>query len=126
MRCDLPLLASSGCTFDHIAEREVLGDTAETAGTPASKIVLYAPLDRLTKQSPRLPAGSRYDAHPGAFLLSVLGAIATTQRLYDSDNLATLLKPSGNERLVYEVGDDRSSGYENVRTWNEHIVKQRG
>src|SRR5438552_3982807 len=76
----------------HAAERLARRDSPEASGSPASKVVLDASIDRLSKHQPRLPHRARHHAHIAELHVSCFRTIATPHRHHHADDLASALQ----------------------------------
>ncbi len=110
--------------MNQIAKRFIVGNSQQSASLPFAEVVLDSAFARLTKESPRFPARAWHHGHGWEFLVSVFGSVAAAKGLHHSDNLPALFEPRSYEWQVYEVGNERIRGDEDVRAGNEYRHKQ--
>jgi len=120
MRGNTPLFPASRCRGNHVAERNLAGDASEPPSLPFAQIVLDPSFTRFPEQPPRLPSGTGHDGHAIEFVVGILRAVTPPKGLYQSNNLATLLKSAFHERKVNKVREKRIGRDKQVSAGNEN------
>src|SRR5205807_3654046 len=95
-------------------------NSPEAAGLPFAQVILHASFAGLAKQSPRLPTRARHHGDACKFSVGVLGAVASSKRLDEANDLAAFFEACLHERQVDEVGEQRISGDKDVSSGDEH------
>src|SRR5712691_1236249 len=126
MGSDSVLRPPCGTRDNKVAKWYLRGDAPKPSRPPFSQVVLYAALAGLAKKPPRLPAGTRHHRNLAEFTVGILGPVTPPKCLHHSNDLATLLKASADERSVNQVGDEGVGGNEHVRTRDHNRHQQCG
>src|SRR5580704_370047 len=99
MRCDLLFAPARWRAWNYVLERFVVGESSQAASAPKSQILGHSTVKGFTENPPRFPTRARHNRNLWEVILRALRLVAATQRLYQPDDLATLLEARPLQRI---------------------------
>src|SRR5487761_487917 len=100
MRRERAFRSASWRRVDKILERLPSRYPSETTSFPPTQIVLHSPFAWLAEEAPRLPARFRHHGYFWELVMGILGSIAATKRVDQTNDFPTTLESRFDERRI--------------------------